>query len=292
MNWDDYRYILTIARAGNLPQTAKLLEVSISTVFRRLEKIEQGSGGSLFHRSNNGYIPNDICQELIAVAQKIENEINSTQRLISELDEELTGTIKITSTEVITTFFLARQLHQMQQMHPQLKFELLSENKTLDLDKQEADISLRPVRPENPELFGRKISNIQWGIYGNSQLENPPHFNQLSEIQRFNFVAFNNIELLEQKTNIQSINVNCTSNSLVSNASIAATSNNLALLPCIIGEQWPGLGCYAAPIENSSGELWLICHKDLRRNAKIRAVFDFIVKAAEKEQAFFVRAAK
>ena len=292
MNWDDYRYILTIARAGNLPKTAKILDVSISTVFRRLDKIEEKSGGSLFHRSNNGYIANTICQELIITAQKIESEINSAQRLISDLDDTLSGTIKITSTEVMTTFFLARHLPQMQKLHPQLKFELLSENKTLDLQNQQADIALRPVRPEITELFGRKISTIEWGIYGSSQLKIPPKYNKISDIQQFNFVASNSIELLEQKTCIQNIKINTTTNSLISNASVAATSNNMTLLPCIIGEQWPNISCYAAPIESSSGELWLLCHKDLRRNAKIRAVFDFLVEAAEKDQALFCPSTK
>jgi DNA-binding transcriptional LysR family regulator len=292
MNWEDYRYILAISRAGGLPRAAEVLNVSISTVFRRLEKIEQASGGSLFHRKNSGYVANDICEELIAVAQKIEIEVNSAERLISGLDKELTGSIKITSSETLTSFFLARHIAEIQSAHPNLIFELHSDNKVLDLKNREADIALRPIRPVDNDLFGRKVSDICWGVYGSNSIKQAPGFNDLAAIKSFKFVGFSENHstkavLSNELTRIKGADVSHSTNSLISNASLAASGAAMAVLPCFLGEQWPGLRCYASPIKNRVGELWVVCHKDLRRNAKTRAVFDFIVKAAEKDKALF-----
>ena len=292
MNWEDYRYILAIAQSRGLPRAAESLKVSISTVFRRLEKIEKSSGGTLFYRENSGYVPNDICKELIAVAQKIEIEVNSAQRLISGLDKELTGSIKITGSETLTSFFLARHIAEIQCAQPNLRFEINSDNKILDLKNREADIALRPIRPVDNDLFGRKVSDICWGVYGSDKINNPPNFNNFDQLRLSKFIGFTQSEytkvaLSNELTSLEGADIFHSTNSLISNASIAASGAAMALLPCFLGEQWPGLRCYAAPMKNRNGELWVVCHKDLRRNAKTRAVFDFIIKAAKKDEALF-----
>lgn len=293
MNWEDYRYILAIARAGGLPRASEMLGVSISTVFRRLEKIERSSGGALFHRVNNGYVANDICEELIAVARRIESEVNTAERLISGLDKELTGRINITGSEVLTSFFLARHIGNMQDAQPNLLFDLNSNNKVLDLKNREADIALRPIRPVDNDLYGRKVADIYWGVYGSKHIETPPAFHDFDAIRQYKFVGFSSeshtkLALSNEKTNLKGADVFHSTNSLLANACVASSGAAMALLPCFLGEQLPLLKCYAAPMKNKSGELWVVCHKDLRRNAKVRAVFDLIIHAAEKDNDLFL----
>ena len=53
-DWDDLRYFLAVARAGSLSGAAKALGVNHSTVFRRVETLEDRLGVRLFDRHREG----------------------------------------------------------------------------------------------------------------------------------------------------------------------------------------------------------------------------------------------
>ena len=88
MIWDDYRFLLAISRAQGLPGAAESLGVTISTVYRRLEKLESEIGGPVFVKSRSGYQPNDAGAVLIRHAARIEEEVISAERYVSGQDAQ------------------------------------------------------------------------------------------------------------------------------------------------------------------------------------------------------------
>ena len=57
MDWDDLRLVLAVTREGTLSGAARRLNVTHSTVFRRLGAIEEKIGARLFERFRDGYAP-------------------------------------------------------------------------------------------------------------------------------------------------------------------------------------------------------------------------------------------
>lgn len=292
--WDDYRYLLAIARARGLPRAAETMGVTVSTVFRRLEKLEERFGGPLFHKTKAGYEPNEICHGLLASAERMEQEVHKSERMVTGLDQELVGTVKITASEVLGPFFVARHLPVLSRKHPGLNVDIIAGNHTLNLSEREADIALRPVRPREPDLFGRRISDIRWGVYGaKTRRKAQPAFNDLVALSESEFIGFGGdriarLAMLEQRARLPNAKIRLSTNSLISTASLASAGAGYALLPCVLGEQWPGLKCYAAPMDHHFGELWIVCHKDLRRNARVRTVFDYFIEAATNDANLFL----
>ena len=53
--WDDFRTVLAVCREGTLSGAARLLGVNHSTVFRRINALEEKLGVRLFERLPEGY---------------------------------------------------------------------------------------------------------------------------------------------------------------------------------------------------------------------------------------------
>src|ERR671922_172100 len=51
------------------------------------------------------------------------------------------------------------------QAHPGIVVELVITNRVLSLSRREADVALRPVRPREGELWGRKLADVAWTLY-------------------------------------------------------------------------------------------------------------------------------
>ena len=54
--------------------------------------------------------------------------------------------------------------------YPGILVELAIENRVLSLTRREADVALRPIRPREGDLWGRKLAGVAWAVYGAAEL--------------------------------------------------------------------------------------------------------------------------
>ena len=295
LSWEDYRYVLAISRADGATKAANALGVNVSTAFRRLEKIERSIETQLFDRSRKGYLPTEAGREVVRAAEIMEQAAFTADRIVTGHDQRLTGEVRVTATEALATCFLPRHIRSFQEKHPGLSVKVISENSILSLAEREADIALRPKRPSDETLIARKIASLNWGIYGSSD-----HAEALGTVddpkvlkgQQFvvwtgSVLAETSEEWLEQS--VPSVKMACRSSSLITNALLASNAVGLTILPCLVGESWPGLKPVIAPLGDfgAAGEIWLAIHEDMRQNARVRALIDHIVAAAQTDAALF-----
>ena len=295
LSWEDFRYILAISRASGVTRAAELLGVNISTVFRRLEIIERSIETVLFDRSRKGYLPTEAGQEVVRAAEIMEHAAFAANRIVSGHDQRLMGEIRVTATEALASSFLSRHLKNFHEKHPGLTVNIISENRILSLAEREADIALRPRRPSDETLIGRKIATFNWGVYGNSDLvdalgavENPKDLaGQPFIVWTGSIFAEKSEEWLEQS--VPDVEMTCRSSSLITSALLASNAIGLTLLPCLVGTLWPGLKPIISPLGDfgASGEVWMVIHEDMRQNARVRALMDHIVAAAQMDSSLF-----
>ena len=98
--WNDYRVVLAIARARKLSAASEALGVTLSTVFRRLERIEEQLGTRLFDRRPGGYIPTEAGKELAHAAERMEQEALAGDLAVTGRDQRLHGTLRVTATRL------------------------------------------------------------------------------------------------------------------------------------------------------------------------------------------------
>lgn len=296
LSWNDFKYVLAIARAGGLTRAGDNLGVNLSTIFRRLAKIEETAQARLFIRSKSGYQPTDAGTEIIRAAETMEQIVFSAGRRVMGHDRELVGELRITATEALTAFFLAPLAEAFRRSYPELNLKLISENRVLDLSEQEADVALRPGRPEEAGLYGRRVAQLRWAVYAGSEtLSAAGALTGLADFNGRRFVLWDDNPAAKRIESVllrlaPSVDVVARSNSLVAVANMAAGGSGLALLPCFMGARWPNLRPVSTPLDETEaiGELWIVTHADTRSNAKVRALVNFVAKAARSNAKVFL----
>jgi DNA-binding transcriptional LysR family regulator len=267
-----------------LAGAAQALSVNHSTAFRRLNQLEQQLGVRLFERLPGGiYQATAAGEQMSATAERIEAEAAVLDRDLAGRDHRLTGQLRVTSSETLAHHLLTRQLARFRAAHPGIVVELAIDNRILSLSRREADIALRPARPKEGDLFGRKLTDIGWTVYGApGLLAGRAAIKAREKLSEFPIIGWG--------ADISGIGAAdwladtvapgkwiYRTNSLVNQLAAAREGIGLAVLPCYLGDMEPGLvRAMTAPIPALTRELWIITHSDLKNTARIRAFFDLV----------------
>src|SRR5690606_41658513 len=102
---------------------------------------------------------------MAAGAERMEDEALSLARDIGGRDRRLCGRLRVTSSETLAYGRLTTHLAAFRQAHPGIVVELAVDNRVLSLSRREADVALRPIRPKEGDLWGRRLSGIAWTLY-------------------------------------------------------------------------------------------------------------------------------
>lgn len=280
-DWNEFRIVLAIARAGSLAGAAKDLGHDHSTVFRWLNALEKRKAVQLFDRTSGQYVPTEAGEQMVLAAERMEAEALALDRSIAGQDRRLSGKLKITSSETLAYRILNEVLAGFRREHDGIEIELLVDNRQLDLLRREADIAIRATRPHEGDLFGRRIASTPWTFYGSAMyLSDHGRPTDLASLSGHAIIGWDSgavataSEWLTQ--NISPHAFAYRTSSLINQLMAVKAGLGLALLPCYLGDQEPDIERILEPLDGLTRELWLITHKDLRNTARVRAFFDHV----------------
>src|SRR5688572_6263698 len=100
-DWNDLRYLLAVARHGSTIAAGKALNLSQSTVHRRLAELEKRIGRNLVIRTATGYRLTDFGKQLLPYAERVEAMVIDFERHISGGERDGSGIIRLTCPEPI-----------------------------------------------------------------------------------------------------------------------------------------------------------------------------------------------
>jgi DNA-binding transcriptional LysR family regulator len=295
-DWNDFRLVLAVQRAGMLTAAAKALGIDHSTAFRRLNALEAKIGVRLFERLPGGIYQVTVAGERMAgAAERMEDEALALDRDLVGQDHRLSGRVRVTSSETLAYARLTQHLAVFRQAHPGIEVELVIDNRVLSLSRREADIALRPVRPKEGDLWGRKLANVAWAVYGAPALldEGGGPLSGPDDLCKQPLLGWEETAVGIRAADWLAHTAPPTAfvyrtNSLVNQLSAAKASIGLALLPCYLGDREPGLvRALSAPVAELAGELWIITHVDLKGTARVRAFFDVVGDGLGRERGLF-----
>jgi hypothetical protein len=58
----------------------------------------------------------------------------------------------------------------------------------------------------------------------------------------------------------------------------------IGLMPCFMGDQEPVLRRLMPPVSSLRRDIWLVVHRDLQHNARVRAVLHFLAELIQRER--------
>lgn len=292
-DWNDLRLVLAVARAGGLSGAARALAVNHSTAFRRLNALEERLGARLFERLPGGaYVLTPAGERIAAAAERVETETAALDREIAGRDHRLTGRVRLTMPEAFAYRLFPPLMARFRALYSGVQVELTIDSRVLSLSRREADVALRGLRPKEGDLFGKRLCDVAWCIYGApALLAQHGSLREPAELASFpvigwaqDTVGVNVADWIEATAPPEAIIYRASGP--IHQAVAAREGIGLAVLPCYLGDLEPGLArAFPQPLPALSRELWVITHEDLRGTARIRACLDVISEGVAAQRA-------
>jgi DNA-binding transcriptional LysR family regulator len=291
LEWDDLRYLRTIARVGTLAGAARELGVEHSTVGRRLSALETALGTRLFTRGSMGLVPTAACNEILPNLEAIAGEIEALELRLSGGDARLEGTVRLTVPELLGPY-MVRQLSAFRDRHASIRVEVLSGDKRFDLARGEADLAIRAGEVADADLVVRRLSEVGVSVFASSTyLERRGAPASLDDLGGHDVIAFDaNLATYPGAAwldaHLAGAVVVMRGHTIPAIHKAAVEGLGLALLPCLASSDDPRLRRVTARVLGTRS-LNLVVHPGSARMARIRAVMDFLVEIFTRDQALF-----
>jgi DNA-binding transcriptional LysR family regulator len=259
------------------------LGVNQSTVMRRIVQAEGALGVELFERKQSGYVATPVGLCVAEAAERVEREVRDLRNAMAATQRALAGTVRITSSELLTSFVIAPCLHAFHKFNPGVRVELIADDRRLDLARGEADIALRAnSRPEGGGIVMRRMPAAGWAVYcSRAYAEERGTPGSREDIRDHEIIGMDGpmAQLPGPRWLCDAVpgaQVRFRSNSLMNLISNLRAGLGVATLPCIAGDTERDLvRCFAPPPELES-ELWLVVREDLKSTPHIRAFADYL----------------
>ncbi|MEN0062276.1 MAG: LysR family transcriptional regulator [Myxococcota bacterium] len=265
MDWDDIRYFLAAVRAGSLTSAAADLGVNQSTVSRRIRALEDELGTPLFVRSARGLVQSEAAEAVRLHAERVEAEVALLSRRASGEDLELEGTVRIATADVLADC-LIEPLQAFINEHPRIELEVFAANEVRNLDRNEADLSVRGSPGPPGSAVGRRICEI-WGAQYVAIGTRPSHWIGWSGFMRRLDVTPDDVPVVARF------------DSAALQARAVASGVGRCILPCFVGDRTPGIERVPGTLAATNSSLWVLTHADLRRSARVRTLLQHLAGA-------------
>ncbi|WP_262689490.1 LysR family transcriptional regulator [Kordiimonas aestuarii] len=282
LDWEDLKYFLAMAEHGSLSAAARKLNVSQPTLSRRLTALEENIGAELFARTRAGLEMTLLGEQMRHHARHMQDDVHAMERLVTGHDSSLSGSVMISCIEAIGAMWLVQKLGNFIEQYPGITVDVKVDNAVSDLLRREADIALRMFRPVQNDLVAKRTVTMNYGYYASkSYLETRGKPQALKELKEHNFILPHDEILTQTKTDprkVYSLSRSATfrSNSMMALATAVESGFGIGAYSCVMAVDKPDLVRLFDDLTVFSTDIWLVSHAELRRSARIRAMYDYL----------------
>ena len=164
-DWQDLKHFVALARTGSLSAAARELGCDHATVGRRVAALEQALGLRLIVRLPRSTPLTQDGQAIAGLAAEIEAQSQAIARHARSASAAPQAGVRISTPPSIAAHILAPRIAEFNQAFPQIVVTLSGESALAELDRGEADIAVRMVRPQQPELLTQRIGMMRYALY-------------------------------------------------------------------------------------------------------------------------------
>ncbi len=295
MNWENLKYFMALAKAGRLKKAADLLGSNHSTVYRRIKSFEEEIDTKLFESTPTGYHLSAAGEKLYKSTEDLENKMDEITRTIKGIDNTLKGNICITTTASIANTVLPKVLLGFKKKWPHIFIDLRVSNQHLNLSKREADIAIRPSSDVPPHLIGRKLGYIKFSVMGSKgYLKNRPLKMFLDNLSQHDLLGLDDtLGHLRSKQWLDKLDTDQSKIYRFDNLTTMAYQCNaglgVGLLPEYFQITQRNLNIIFSPKEDVGSDLWILTHRDMIRNPKIKVAMEFMATEIKKELSLYLK---
>lgn len=290
LDWNDLRYFLAVARTGSTLAASKQLKVSQSTVSRRITAFEEAIDVTLFVRKPSGYDLTPRGEAVLPAAERVEAAMLSFSDGIEAESRRLAGTVRLATVQAAANAWVIPAVGLLRDRHPDIRVEIMTSDQYVDLARGEADVAIRfGSKPTQETLIVRHLIDMLESFYASEQLVAQLGMPAgIADLSRYPMVASTQRESQLNRWLAEHVpDAEIAQRASAMSSIIASVQSGLgaSILPCLMGDDMPGVVRLLPPIEELTTPGWMVTTDEARRQPHIRAVIDLVVEQIRKSVA-------
>ncbi len=284
MDWDKLRIFHAVADAGSLTHAGDTLHLSQSAVSRQIRALEESFNTTLFHRHARGLILTEQGELLFDATKSMNKRLDAASARIRDSEEEVFGDLRVTTTTGFGTLWLAPRLPALYEKYPDLKIDLMLEERVLDLPMREADVAIRMKEPSQADLIRKRLMSVRMRLYASkTYLEQNGTPETIEDMGKHRLIcqSLNSIQVAAGATLVQHLMTQDIPNRFTVNnyfGVLQGILNNIGIgvLPDYLTEDFGDLVRVLPDLESGEVPVFLAYPEELRQSKRISAFRDFV----------------
>ncbi|MGJ8623617.1 MAG: LysR family transcriptional regulator [Yoonia sp.] len=284
MDWDKLRIFHAVADAGSLTHAGDTLHLSQSAVSRQIRALEESLNTTLFHRHARGLILTEQGELLFDATRSMNKRLEAASARIRDSEEEVFGELRVTTTTGFGTLWLAPRLPKLYEKYPDLKIDLMLEERVLDLPMREADVAIRMKEPSQADLIRKRLMSVRMRLYATraylAENGTPQTVEDMTNhrliCQSLNSIQVSAGATLVQHLMTQDIHKLFTVNNYFGVLQGVISNIGIGVLPDYVTEDFTDLVRVLPDLESGEVPVFLAYPEELRQSQRIAAFRDFV----------------
>lgn len=149
-----------VVAASGFAETARRLSVSKSTISKSITRLEEALGVRLLNRSTRGMSLTEVGAAYYEHCVRIAEEAAKAAELVGELRSQPRGVLKITCPVAFGRLHVAPAVADYLALHPQVRIDLTTTDRMVDLVSEGFDIAIRIRDEPNPQLVAHELAMV------------------------------------------------------------------------------------------------------------------------------------
>lgn len=284
-DWNQVRAFLATVEEGSLSAAARALGQTQPTLSRQVASLEEALGVTIFERVGRSLVLTQSGIELLDHVRAMGDAASRISLTASGQSQTIEGQVSITASDVMSTYFLPPILKKLRDVAPMIEVEIVASNDIRDLTRREADIAIRHVRPEQPDLIAKRVRESTAHLYASTAyLDAHGRPRSASDLSDAHFIGFESAERMVALLNSLGLsltkrNFKLTSTSGLVIAELVKQDLGITVMPKEFAVWFPDVECVLPELDPIPVSTWLVTHREIHTSRRIRLVFDLLADA-------------
>lgn len=284
LDWNQLKAFLETAETGSLTAAARKLGLTQPTLSRQVAAIEQRLGVTLFERVGKAMALTPSGLDLLEHARAMGIAARALGLAASGRSEAAGGVVSVSVTDALACHLLPPLVQELRAREPGIVIEVIPSNALSDLLRREADIAIRHVKPEQPELIARLVREATAGFYASEAWVGiHGHPRTAAEAAHLPFVGSDRsgqylAHLRQHGLPVSETSFSCYVDHTEAHWALVRQGLGIGAMMDEVARLTPGIVRVLDEVPPVRFPIWLVSHRELRTSRPIRVVFEALAQ--------------
>lgn len=285
LDWTLLRSFLAVVEGGSLSTAAKSMGATQPTLSRHIRELETALGVILFTRSAQGLDPTKAALALVDDARAMGAAAEALALKAQGRSEQLFGTVRITASVIVANLMLPPIIAALRQAEPSIQIEIVASDVNQNLLRRDADIAIRMADPTQNALIARKLGETPIGLFATrAYFDRRGRVASVADLHRHDLIGLDRSDFLIRgfagfKIHLTREQFAVRTDDGILTWNLMRAGAGIGVGQVVLAKRHPELEQVDAGFALGALPVWLVMSEEVRSNARIRRVADFLSAA-------------